>query len=167
MWNHFILKKPDTYQKTRQFPLRFYIQKSIHFTLRDLSWNFWIWHLYPKSMTFWVTWHFYIQKARHFAKSKTIYDSFLYTKIMHFTLRDFLFNFWNLRRGGGFIKKQCTLCDIFILKKQCTLRYIDIQRAWHYALHFNIETKWTFCYIDIYIIYINVTKSSFCFIIKM
>ena len=33
--NVFIYKKPDTFQKARQFPLRFYIQKSIHLTLRD------------------------------------------------------------------------------------------------------------------------------------
>ena len=38
--NVFIYKKPDTFQKSRQFPLRFYIQKSIHFNLRDFSWNF-------------------------------------------------------------------------------------------------------------------------------
>ena len=28
-------KKPDTFQKARQFPLRFYMQKAIHLTLRD------------------------------------------------------------------------------------------------------------------------------------
>ena len=33
--NIFIYKKPDTFQKARQFPLRFYIQKAIHLTLRD------------------------------------------------------------------------------------------------------------------------------------
>ena len=31
----FIYKKPDTFQKARQFPFRFYIQKGIHLTLRD------------------------------------------------------------------------------------------------------------------------------------
>ena len=31
----FIYKKPGTFQKARQFPLRFYIQKAIHLTLRD------------------------------------------------------------------------------------------------------------------------------------
>ena len=31
----FIYKKQDTFQKARQFPLRFYIQKAIHLTLRD------------------------------------------------------------------------------------------------------------------------------------
>ena len=33
--NVFIHKEPDTFQKARQFPLHFYIQKSIHLTLRD------------------------------------------------------------------------------------------------------------------------------------
>ena len=28
-------KKPDTFQKARQFPLRFYIQKAMYLTLRD------------------------------------------------------------------------------------------------------------------------------------
>ena len=32
-----LYKKPDTFQKARQFPLHFYIQKAIHFTLRDFS----------------------------------------------------------------------------------------------------------------------------------
>ena len=31
----FIYKKPDTLQKSRQFRLRFYIQKAIHLTLRE------------------------------------------------------------------------------------------------------------------------------------
>ena len=35
MRNVFIYKKPDTFQKARQFPLRFYIQKATHLTLRD------------------------------------------------------------------------------------------------------------------------------------
>ena len=33
--NVFMFKKPDNFQKARQFPLRFYIQKAIHLTLRD------------------------------------------------------------------------------------------------------------------------------------
>ena len=35
MLNIFIYKKPNTFQKARQFPLRFYIQKAINLTLRD------------------------------------------------------------------------------------------------------------------------------------
>ena len=33
----FMYKNPDTFQKTRQFPFRFYIQKERHFTLRNFS----------------------------------------------------------------------------------------------------------------------------------
>ena len=35
-----LYKKPDTFQKARQFPLRFYVQKGIHLTLRDFHENF-------------------------------------------------------------------------------------------------------------------------------
>ena len=100
--NVFIYKKQDTFQKARQFPLHFYIQKAIHFTLRDFSWNFCSLYLYTKSMTLCVTWRFNIQKARHFAKTKAICDTFLYTKTRHFVLRDFSLNFWKLLRGGTF-----------------------------------------------------------------
>ena len=31
----FYSKKPDTFQKARQFPLRLYTKKGIHLTLRD------------------------------------------------------------------------------------------------------------------------------------
>ena len=51
--NVFIYKKPHTCQKARQFPLRFYIQKSIHLTLRYFLEIFGV--------------GIYIQKALHFA----------------------------------------------------------------------------------------------------
>ena len=38
--NRFLYKKPDTLQKSRQFRLRFYIQKSIHLTLQDFHESF-------------------------------------------------------------------------------------------------------------------------------
>ena len=31
----FLQKKPDTFQKARQFPVRFYSQKVVHLTLRN------------------------------------------------------------------------------------------------------------------------------------
>ena len=69
----FIYKNPYTFQKAWQFVLPFYVQKFRHFTLRNFWWNLWNWHLYTKSMTLYVTWHFYIQKSRILAKSTTIY----------------------------------------------------------------------------------------------
>ena len=130
LWNIFMYKNPETFQKARQFPFRFYIQKAIHFTLRDFSWNFLSWHLYTKIMILCVMWRLYIQKARHFAKNKTICDTFLYIKIRHFASRNFSLNFWKLRRRGGmyFLKKQCTLCDIFILKNNALLFYVAINK---------------------------------------
>ena len=52
--NVFIYKNPDTFQKARQFPLCFYIQKAIHLTLRDFHEIFEV-GIYPKSMTLRVT----------------------------------------------------------------------------------------------------------------
>ena len=74
----FIYKKSYTFQKARQFPLRF---------------------IYTKMYTLYVLGFFikfsklaFIQKARHFEKSKTICDTFLYTKIWQFALPDFSLN---------------------------------------------------------------------------
>ena len=50
----FIYEKPDTFQKDRQFPLRFYIQKAINLTLRDFHEIFEV-GIYTKSMTLCVT----------------------------------------------------------------------------------------------------------------
>ena len=86
MRNVFIYKKPDTFQKARQSPLRLYT-KSHTLDVMGFSWNFWSWHLYTKSMTLCVTWSLYIQKARHFAKSKTMCDTFLYTVLLISTAR--------------------------------------------------------------------------------
>ena len=110
--NVFTYQNIDTSQKARQFPLRFYMQKESYFYLRGFSWKFWIWYLYTKNVTLWVTWPFYIQKEWHFAKSKTICAAFFYTKARTLCVTQFSLNFWNLWRGG----------DIFKSKKQCTLR---------------------------------------------
>ena len=68
MRNVFIYKKTDTFQKARQLPLRFYIQKAIHLTLRDFRDIFevgiyiqkhdnsrYVTFLYTKSYKFYVT----------------------------------------------------------------------------------------------------------------
>ena len=52
--NIFIYKKPDTFQKAKQFPFRFYKQKAIHLTLRDFHEIFEV-GIYTKSMTLSVT----------------------------------------------------------------------------------------------------------------
>ena len=157
MRNVFIYKNPDTFQKARQFALRFYIQKARHFTLRNFSWNFWSWHLYTKIMSLCVTWRFYIQKTRHFEKSKTICVMFLYTKSRTLCITQFSIEFLKFTEGGIFKgikqftlryifiwKKQCNFCDvykklatlryIFICKKQCILCYVFISKIYPIAL---------------------------------
>ena len=59
----FIYKKPDNFQKARQFPLCFYKQKVIHLTLRD----------FHETLAVGI----YKQKAWHFA----LRDVFIYKKL--------------------------------------------------------------------------------------
>ena len=115
--------------------------KSHTLDVTGFSWNFWGWHLYTKTMTLCVMWSFYIQKDRHFTKSKTICDTFYIQKFGTFALRDFSLNFWNLRRGGAFIDlKTIDFAWHFYIEKIMHFALsCDIQRAWHYVLHFNIQ----------------------------
>ena len=78
-------------------------------------------------MTICVTQRFYIQKSRHFAKSKTICDTFLYTKIRHLFVTQFFIEFLKFAEEGAhlFIEKQFNLHENFTLKK-ITLRYVAI-----------------------------------------
>ena len=71
--NVFIYKNPDTFQKARQFPFRFYIQKATHLTLRDFH------EIFEVGICIQKAWHFALrdvfiyknldtsQKARQFA----------------------------------------------------------------------------------------------------
>ena len=66
---------------------------------------------------------FFIQKDCHFAKSKTICNTFLYAKIRHFALRGFI-DFLKLRREGGghfVMQKNYALCVTFLYKKNNAL----------------------------------------------
>ena len=127
---YFIYKKPDTLQKARQFLLRFYIQKSWRFTLRNLSWKLWSWRLYTKSMTLCVTRRFYIQKSGHLVKNKTICVTFLYTKIRTLCVTRFFIEFLKLMEGVGHFYLQKT--THFALS-------FYIYKAWHFALHFYMQ----------------------------
>ena len=109
----FIHRNPDSLQKARQFPLRLYIQKASHFTLRNFSWKFWSWHLYTKSMTLCVTWHVYMQKSRTLRKKK---DKLRYVFIYKNpnTLRYAIFvEFFKLaERKGHFYMQKKKLCAL-------------------------------------------------------
>ena len=86
------------------------------------SWNIWFWHLYTKSRTLCVTWRFYIQKARHFAKKKTICVTFLYQNphTFRYAIFDWIFQ---IRWGWTaiFICSKKNFHNIFISKNQHTL----------------------------------------------
>ena len=98
--NVFIYKKSDTFQKARQFPLCFYIQKAIHLTLRDFH------EIFDVGIFIQRVWHFLLrdvfiykkldtwQRARQFA------IRFYIQKSGTFALREFSLNFWNLWIGG-------------------------------------------------------------------
>ena len=141
----------------------FYLQKVWHFRLRDFSWNFWNWYLYTKNMTLFVTWRFYIQKYRHFEKSKTICARFLIQKAWHFALHDLSWNFWNWRRVG----------DICIYKKMHFALHFHVQKTMQFVLHFILKKpdtlgyilickkQCTLCYIFISIIYRIVLISNY------
>ena len=127
--NVFIYKKPYTFQKARQSPLRFYIQKAVHFTLRDLHEIFEV--------------GIYIQKAWHFA----LRDVFIYKKVhtsqkarqfaIRFyiqksgTLRSTIFHWiFEICGGGGhlFLKNTIHLRYVAIYKVPDTMRYILISK---------------------------------------
>ena len=54
------------------------------------------WHFYTKIMTLYVTWRFYIYKARHFAKSKTICVTLLNIKRRTLYFKQFFVEFLKL-----------------------------------------------------------------------
>ena len=151
----FLYKKPDTFQKTGQFPSRFYIQKSRHFTLRNF------YEIFEAG--------FYIQKSRHFAlcdvfiykntdtsqKARKFSSRFYIQKYRDCALRNFSLDFWNCRRGeGAFLyAKKITLHYIFICKNDSfciTFLYTKIQKLCVTLLY---AKKCTLHYVFIYIIY--------------
>ena len=100
------------------------------------------WNLYTKSLTLFVTWIFYIQKAWHLAKIMTMYVTFYIQKSGHFPSRSFSLNFWNWCSGGDiFIFKKCILCYICICKKQCILCYVFIYKNPDTFPHIFINKK--------------------------
>ena len=113
----FLHKKPYTFQKARQFPLRFYLQKAIHLTLRDFYEFLKLAFIYKKHDTLrQVT--FLYTKSQTLRKKQNNLRYVLYTKIRHFCVTRFFIEFLKFAEGGGdlLIKKQCTLRDIFISK---------------------------------------------------
>ena len=154
MRNFFIYKNPDTLQKSRQFPSRFYIQKARQFRLRDFSWRIWSWHLYTKSMTLCVKWRFYTQKSRQFAKMQDNLRYVFTKKNWTLCVTRFFIEFLILAEGRGDFYMQKTMHPALNFYKQnkmyLALKFymqkimhfalsFCIQKYWHFALHFYIQ----------------------------
>ena len=98
--------------------------------------------IYSKSMTLCVTSRFNIQKARHFAKSNAICNTFLYTKIRHSCVTRFFIEFLKFAEWGGTDIDYKTINFAWHFYIEKTMHFVlrcYIQRAWHYALYFNIQ----------------------------
>ena len=85
----------------------------------------------------------YTKSSRHFAKIETICDTFYVQKFG--SLRYAIFHWiFEICGGGAFIKKNNGLCVTFLFWK--IMHFVlscYIQRAWHYALHLNIQKNYT------------------------
>ena len=81
-------------------------------------------------MTLCVSWRFYIRKARHFANSKTICDTFIYKNpaLLRYAIFHWIFEICGVG-GHLFIKKTMYFAWHFYIEKQCTLPYIAIYKS--------------------------------------
>ena len=99
----------------------------------------------------------YIQKARHFSKSKTICVTFLYKKIRTLYVMQFFIESLKLAEGGGkFLNaKKMHFALHFNMERtmHLALRCYIQQIVWHYALHFNTKKQCTLRYVFISKIY--------------
>ena len=97
----FIYKKQDTFQKARQFPLRFYIQKSRLLTLRDFHEIFEIAiYIYKKHDTLRYVTFLYTKSQTLRKKQDNLRYVFIY-KIRHFCATRFFIEFLKFAEGGG------------------------------------------------------------------
>ena len=130
--NNFIYKKARYFAKSKTISVTFlYTKKRKSLFVIRFFMKFWSWHLYTKSMTVCVTWCFYIQKARHFAKTMTICVRFLYTKIITLYVTRFFIEVMKLAEGGGgFNAKMNALCATFYFAKNNALCVMFLYTEW-------------------------------------
>ena len=93
-------KNPDTLLKARQFALRFYWQKGIHFTLHNFSWILKLAFIYTQK-----AWHFALRNFIY-TKSQTLRNKtrqfalrFLNTKSLTLCVTQFFMEFLILAEG--------------------------------------------------------------------
>ena len=93
--------------------------------------------------------YIYIQKARHFSKSKTISVTFLFTKIQTHYVTRFFMKFLKLAFKSIQKAWQFALRDVFIYKnpdtskksRQLALSFLYIKKSWHFVL---LKFSWNF-----------------------
>ena len=90
----FYCKKQDNFR----YAFKHKKQNTLHYAI--FNENFLSWHLHTKIIKLFVTWRFYMKKARHLARIKTICVAFLYTRIRTFFVTQFFIAFLILVEGG-------------------------------------------------------------------
>ena len=135
LWNFFIYKKPETFQKVGQFALHFYIQKARHLTLCNFLWNFEIGICIQKSWHFALRDVFIYKNPETSQKNKTICFTFLYTE--NLTLCVTLFFMKCLKLAHFYMQKTMHFALYFYTQKtmHIALRFY-IQKFWHSTLYF-------------------------------
>ena len=130
-----------SFAKNKTMSIPFLYTKRNTLYVKRFSWNFEVGVYIQNHDTFrYVT--FYVQKSRHFAKSKTIYIMFLYTKSRTLCVLRFSWDFWNWRSGGTLLyAKTNAICVTFIFKKLCTLRYFFISNIFRIAMIPNYKRR--------------------------
>ena len=105
-------------------------------------------------MTLFVTAGFYIQKARHFAKNKTIWVTFLCYQIRTLCITRFFIEFLKVARGGEAAvlnpENNALKVTFLYLKNRALCDTFYIQKPRHYALHLYMQKTLHFalhCYI--------------------
>ena len=139
----YIYKNLNTFQKSRQVVLGFYSKKLQILYITQLSWNFWIWHLYIYKN------HDYLRYVKFlYTKSHTLGNKqdnlryiFFIKKSWHFALHNFSWNFWNLaERGVFFYTKNNALCVKFLYEKTMYFSlHLYVQKSRHFASHFYFQ----------------------------
>ena len=144
--NVFIYKKPDTFQKARQFPLRFYTQKAIHWRYGIFMEFLKLEFIFKKHDTLRYVTFIYSKSMTLRKKQYNLRYVFIYRNPALFRYAIFI-EFLKFAEGGGiYLSKNNVLCVTFLYWKNNALcvTLLYIQRAWHYALHFNIQKRYTF-----------------------
>ena len=106
--------------------------------------------------------YIYIQKARHFVKSKTICVTFFINKILTFSLRNF-YGIFEIGGGGEhfYIQKTMHFALHFYMQNNALSVTFLIQKSRHFASHFYIQKTMHF---EIHFVIKNLSYSIFWYL---